>query len=53
MIDDVPLMQRIEGRRHPGNENNSLFILHFARFVVPLHKFRDTWQIGFIYVWPT
>jgi hypothetical protein len=26
-----------EGRLHLGNENKSQFILHFTRFVLPLH----------------
>ena len=37
MIDVVPSMQRIEVRRRLGNENNSIFILHFARFALPLY----------------
>ena len=27
---------KAEGRLHPGNENKSRFILHFARFALPL-----------------
>ena len=32
----VPLTCKVEGRLHLGNENKSRFILHFARFALPL-----------------
>ena len=32
----VTLRLRLEGRMHLGNENKSQFILHFARFSLPL-----------------
>ncbi len=30
------LLMKVEGRLHLGNENKSRFILHFARFALPL-----------------
>ena len=30
----------LEDRLHLGNENKSRFILHFARFALPLHPWK-------------